>query len=128
MTRERHRRQRPPGLPSGWTTCRARQMRPAHGPGLLPEFNWLCAASSKGTAQGVASGVHWLRCPFLRLNALHTLGRALHSHDALRLNPTPFPLRANDRIKPSEHLHLWTRPDRSGEWIHMFEMIGSIIR
>ena len=25
-------------------------------PGLFPYFNWLCAASSQGPAQGVASG------------------------------------------------------------------------
>ena len=83
-----------------------------------------------GHSAGRSEWIHVFRVemPFLRLNALHTLGRALHLHDALRLNPTPFPLRAKDPIEPSEHLHLWTRPDRSGEWIHMFEMIGSIIR
>ena len=59
-----------------------------------------------GHSAGRSEWIHVFRVemPFLRLNALHTLGRALHLHDALRLNPTPFPLRANDRIKPSEHL------------------------
>ena len=55
-----------------------------------------------GHSAGRSEWIHVFRVemPFLRLNALHTLGRALHLHDALRLNPTPFPLRAKDPIEP----------------------------
>ena len=66
-------------------------------PGSPPLIQLAMRGQFPGHSAGRSEWIHWLRGPFLRLNALHTLGRALHSHDALRLNPTPFPLRANDR-------------------------------